>query len=139
MWKTEVIKSSVASKEQIWAVWTDVENWSVWDSGVESSSIFGAFKAGTLGELKAKNGPKSKFKIIECTENKSFTNRSKLPLCTLDFIHEITEDANSIIISHRIEIKGLLSPLFSLVIGKQQAKDLPYAVESLIKLAENAE
>lgn len=138
MWKTEITKSSKATKEQVWSIWTDVDNWNIWDANVESSSISGVFKVGTLGELKAKNGPKSKFEIIESTKNKSFVNRTKLPFCTLYFIHEIAESDDSILITHRIEIKGFLSPLFSQLIGKQQAKGLPDAVESLIKLAENA-
>lgn len=137
MWKTEVTKSSKATKEQIWSVWTDVKNWNIWDKEVESSSIFGAFEVGTFGQLKAKNGPKSKFEIIESTKNRSFTNRTKLPLCILDFIHEMKESDDSILITHRIEIKGALSFFFSRIIGKQQAKSLPDAVESLIKLVED--
>lgn len=137
MWKTEVTKSNKATKEQIWAIWTNVEKWNLWDSSVEKSYLFGEFEIGTNGILKSKNGPKSKFEIIESTENKSFTNRSKLPFCTLDFIHEVTEYDGGVSITHKITIEGLLSPLFSRIIGKQQEKSLPHSVDALIKLAEN--
>lgn len=137
MWKTETTKKSKATKEQIWSIWTDVRNWNSWDTDVANSRLFGQFEHGTVGELKSKNGPNSKFEIIECTKNKSFTNRSKLPLCTLDFIHEIVEHEEYILITHRIEIKGFLSLLFSRIIGKSQEKNLPNSVAALIKFAEN--
>lgn len=132
-----VTRSSKATKERIWSLWTNVDTWNLWDSDVEYSKLFGMFEVGTNGVLKARNGPKSKFNIVEATTNKSFTNRSKLPLCTLDFVHEIVAKETGVIITHRIVIKGFLSPLFSLIIGKQQEKNLPKAVEALIKLAEN--
>ncbi|HJD75315.1 MAG TPA: hypothetical protein K8W04_04565 [Bacteroides reticulotermitis] len=132
-----VTRSSKATKERIWSLWTNVETWNLWDPDVEYSKLFGKFEVGVSGILKARNGPKSRFKIVEATPNKSFTNRSKLPFCTLDFIHEVIEKDRDIIITHRIVIKGLLSPLFSKIIGKQQELNLPKAVDELIKFAEN--
>lgn len=38
---------------------------------------------------------------------------------------------------HRIEMKGVLSFLFSNIMGTDMAKDLPDSVKRLIKLAEN--
>jgi hypothetical protein len=104
---------------------------------VEYAKLNGPFRTGTSGALKSKAGPKSKFRIVEATENRSFTNRSKLPLCTLDFIHEVAETSTGIAVTHRIVIRGLLSPLFARLIGKQQKKNLPGAVDALVRLAES--
>ena len=35
MWTTEHTIVTDASKESVWKVWADVENWSKWDKGVE--------------------------------------------------------------------------------------------------------
>lgn len=133
----EVKRKTTASKEEIWRLWSDVKNWDKWDYDVVSSSIDGRFETGTTGVLKPKGGPKTKFKITEATENRSFSNRSLLPLCSIYFVHELNEVEGTIEISHRIEMKGLLSGFFSKVMGKNIARGLPGSVENLIKLVEN--
>lgn len=134
---TEVTRKSKASKEAIWKLWSDVDNWYQWDGDVLSSSIQGQFITGTIGVLKPKDGPKTKFKITKTIVNTCFTNRSTLPLCTIDFIHEMYDIDGKIEVSHRIEMKGLLAGIFSKIMGENMTKSLPHAVENLINMAEN--
>lgn len=136
MWKTEVSHKTTATKEQIWKLWLDVQNWNKWDSEVESSKLFGQFQVGTMGTLKSLNGPKAKFQITEITNLKSFTSRSFLPLCKMDFIHTMTETQKGLIITHKIVMTGFMTFLFSKVIGNKIKVGLPVAVERLIQLAE---
>lgn len=136
MWKTEVSRKTTATKEQIWKLWLDVQNWNDWDQEVESSKLFGQFQIGTIGTLKSLNGPKSKFLITELTNLKSFTSRSFLPLCKMDFIHTMTETQKGLIITHKIVMIGFMTFLFSKVIGNKIKIGLPIAVERLIQLAE---
>jgi hypothetical protein len=136
MWTTEISRKTKAAKEQIWSLWTDVANWKVWDKDVETSDIFGDFKTGTKGFMKPTGGPKTKFEIFECTSFKSFTNRSFLPLCKTDFIHTLTETKDGLEITHKVLMTGLLTFLFSKVIGSKIKIGLPSAVEKLIEIAE---
>jgi hypothetical protein len=136
MWTTEVSRKTTATKEQIWKLWADVPNWNIWDSEVESSELFGQFKTETNGILKPKSGPKAKFIISELSELKSFTSRSFLPLCKMDFIHTMTETKDGLEITHKIIMKGFMTFLFSKVIGSKIKVGLPLAVEKLIELAE---
>lgn len=136
MWTTEVTRKTTATKEQIWELWADVPNWSVWDKEVETSELFGGFKKGTKGVLKPAGGPKTKFEMTECTNFKSFTDRSFLPFCKMDFIHSITEINGGIEITHKVVMTGFLTFLFSKVIGSKIEVGLPVAVEELIKIAE---
>jgi hypothetical protein len=136
MWTTEVIRKTNATKEQIWKLWTDVANWNSWDKEVESSELYGEFKKGTKGVLKPADGPKTKFEMIECTNFKSFTDRSFLPLCKMDFIHTINETKDGLEITHKVVMTGLLTFLFSKVIGSKIKLGLPLAVEKLIEVAE---
>ncbi|PIE78048.1 MAG: polyketide cyclase, partial [Candidatus Delongbacteria bacterium] len=69
MWNKEVTIKSNASREQIWNVWIDVNNWRKWDKEIKSSYINGAFKVGTYGVLKPLKGPQSKFKIVSVTKD----------------------------------------------------------------------
>lgn len=136
MWTTEVTHRTRATKEQIWKIWADVPNWNVWDSEVETSELFGQFKTGTKGVLKPVIGPKTKFVMTECTDFKSFTDRSFLPLCKMDFIHIMTETKDGLEITHKVVMTGFMTFLFSRVIGSKIKIGLPIAVEKLIAIAE---
>lgn len=136
MWTTEASCQTTATKDQIWKLWVDVPNWNVWDREVETSELFGQFQTGTKGILKPVGGPKTKFKMTECTQLKSFTDRSFLPLCKIDFIHTITETKDGLEITHKVVMTGLMTFLFSKVIGNKIKIGLPVAVEKLIELAE---
>ena len=78
-----------ASPEKIFGIYSDVENWKSWDSEVISSSLVGSFKAGSIGSLNPKNGPKSKILIETVIPNISFCASSKLPLCVMRFGHDL--------------------------------------------------
>ncbi len=114
----------------------DVANWNQWDKDVEHSAIFGAFQVGTKGFLKPVGGPKSTFEITECSVEVSFTDRSFLPLCTIDFVHTIKQTPSGLEISHKVVMQGLLTLIFSKIIGKNIERGLPNAVQTLVKLAE---
>ncbi|MDR1594343.1 MAG: hypothetical protein LBS43_07670 [Prevotellaceae bacterium] len=137
MWTIEVTRKTIATKEQIWKLWTDVSNWKVWDKDVESSELFGEFRTGSKGVLKSVGGPETKFVLIESEPLKSFTNRSFPPLCTVDFIHKMKETEDAVEITHKVVMTGFLTFLFSRIIGKNIEKGLPVTVEKLVELAEN--
>ena len=137
MWKTEFSVKTKTNKENIWNLWKDVENWKLWDNSVEYSTLSGNFENGTKGILKPKEGPKSTFVLKDCVQLKSFTTQQSLPLGKMNFIHLILEQNNELEIIHRVEMNGLLTFLFSKVIGKGIEKSLPIAVNKLVKLAEN--
>ena len=125
-----------ASAKKIWLLWTDVENWNKWDVSVEYSKINGTFDNGVSGTLKTVNGPKSKFCLKNIVVDKSFTSQLKLPLCTVDFVHELVNENSVLKIKHSIKIYGALTCIFKNVIGKNAAKDLPAAVKNLADMAE---
>jgi hypothetical protein len=136
MWTTETICKTTANREQIWKLWSDVQNWNVWDKDVEFSELFGNFETGTKGIMKPIGGPKTRFVMTECENLQSFTDRSLLPLCKMDFIHKMTETKNGLEITHKVVMTGFLNFLFSKIMGKNIAKGLPLAVKKLVELAE---
>lgn len=136
MWTTEVSRKTSAKKEEIWRLWADVPHWNVWDKEVETSELFGEFRTGTKGVLKPKGGPQTRFEMTECTPLQSFTDRSFLPLCQMDFIHTLTETKEGLIVTHKVVMTGLMTFLFSKVIGSKIKAGLPAAVAELIELAE---
>jgi hypothetical protein len=123
-----------ATPEQIWAMWKNVETWPHWDSELEWVKLNGPFEIGTKGRMQPSGGPVVDFILTEIQLNKKFVNRAKLPLTTLEFTHVYeanSEEKNCPIIRHSVAMKGLLAPLFGLIIGRKIKKHLRVAMEDL--------
>lgn len=135
MWKKEVTIEINATKERIWELWSDIENWKKWDGEVQQSELNGRFETGTMGILKPTNGPKSKFVIKSATFPIEFTTSSSLPLAKMDFTHKLTEKDGKLLLTHGVEISGLTTFLFSRVIGKKIISELPKAMKNLSEKA----
>ena len=139
MWVIEISRQTTAKKEKLFNLWADVANWKSWDSTVVSSEIYGNFSIGTKGSVKLAAGPKSKFIIIDCKPFESFTNRSYLPLCKVDFTLTLAEKQNGILVTYRQVMTGLLTFFFSAVMGKIMTKGLNKGIEDLIAKAEKSD
>lgn len=135
-WSTEASAQTTATPERVWALWSDVEGWSRWDPDVVEASLDGRFSVGSSGVLKPKGGPRLRFSLTEVTVNHSFTDRCRLPLATLDFIHALTPASGGTVITHRVVMNGPLTFIFRRLMGSGIERGLPSAVESLARHAE---
>lgn len=136
MWMTEASATTVAKPEAVWRLWSNVDNWSVWDPGLACSRLDGEFVAGARGALKPAGGPKVSFTLTSVRPGVSFADRTHLPLARIDFLHELAPDRSGTRITHRIEIAGPLAALFGRLLGPNLSKGLPEAVSNLARLAE---
>ena len=72
MWtKSFSVVTKEVTKEQMWKLTTDIDNWKNWDDTVEDSKLKGEFKVGTFFMLKPKGGPKVNIKLIDVIEKTS--------------------------------------------------------------------
>lgn len=126
-----------APVERIFAIYANVSGWSSWDPDVKTSSIEGAFVSGAYGTLEPSKGPKARIAFTKVMPNRSFTVKSKLPLCVMCFEHELSDHSGKTKIVHRVVFDGLLSPLFGRLIGSQIRKGLPSTLQGLKRVAEN--
>ncbi|MCA9732860.1 SRPBCC family protein [candidate division KSB1 bacterium] len=126
-----------ATPEQIFAFYKNVSEWSSWDPDVQSSSIDGDFREGTKGKLKPSKGPETKIEFTEVTRNKSFTTSSKLPFCTMRFVHELVPTNEGTEVIHTVTFSGMLSPLFNRLIGSGIKKGLPKTMQGLKNAVES--
>jgi len=137
MWTIEISRLTTATKEQIWNLWADVAHWNSWDSTVKCSELYGDFSVGTKGVVKLAIGPKSNFVITVCEPFDSFTNRSFLPLCKVDFTVTLIETQNGLLVTYRQVMTGFLTFFFSSIFGKKMAKGISKGLEDLVAYAEN--
>lgn len=131
-------ETTMATPAQLWKRYADPASWPEWDHATERVTLDGPFREGTTGSLKPVGGPKTKFCLLEATEDVSFTDVSRLPLARMRFVHTIDPDPVGTRFTHRVTISGPLSPLFARVIGKKVAAEMPGAMRRLGELAERA-
>jgi uncharacterized protein YndB with AHSA1/START domain len=126
-----------APRASVFSKYSNVAAWPTWDPDVKSASLTGAFVSGAKGVIVPHGGPKSEIIFTEVVADKKFIAQCKLPLCTMRFEHELTEEAGSVTrATHRVIFQGLLAPLFGRLIGSGMRKTLPNALAGLKRAAE---
>lgn len=136
MWRFEHTETTAASPERLWRRYEDPSRWPEWDGGTESVTTEGPMAVGTRGRLKPRGGPMASFVFTEVVPGQRFTDVTKLPLARLTFAHRIEPDGTGSRFTHTVTIQGPLSALFARVIGRTIAAELPEAMRTLARLAQ---
>ncbi len=139
VWTFEHTERTPASPQSVWALWSDVTSWPVWDEGVEWVTLDGSFADGTTGTLKPAGGPKVRFQLTEVRPAEGFSDVTRLPLCRMCFEHAAVREGDLTRVTHRVTITGPATPVFSRVIGRGIAKGLPETVRTLVRMVAERE
>ncbi|MEL7534204.1 MAG: SRPBCC family protein [Bacteroidota bacterium] len=129
--------STDAAKEAVWQVWTEVENWQDWDSGLQSASLDGAFTAGAKGTILSLEGRKSRFKVVEYVEGQSYTFKTNLPLGALYVRRSFSEQEGQLRFTHEVWFQGLSAGLFAKMFGPKFRAVLPEVMQAVNQIAVN--
>jgi uncharacterized protein YndB with AHSA1/START domain len=130
-WEQERSLMFPASREAIWAVWSDAEHWADWNSGVRSASLDGPFAAGTNGRLRPASGPTGSIEIVELEPNVCWITITRLPGAQFQLEHRIDDgEAGQMKVTYRGRLTGRLAPLYVRVRGRA----LTAAVEAVHEL-----
>ena len=129
-----------ASKEKIWQLWAKVDKWKTYDERLQYSYLIdgASFETGAQGYIKGKGAPKTKFKLIEVVENKSFIEVLYLPLGQTIHLHRYFEPSadGKTIFTHEVRFKGGLKSVFHLFLNGPFKKDLKLVMAKMKELAE---
>lgn len=121
------------SIEQLWQVWSDVDQWHVWDD-VDAAHLNGTFASGQTFAFKPKGGPNLTLLLKEVKPYQSFTDMTTFPLARMYGQHEFIAHGD-----HRVEIKvtmsieGALAWLWRKIVAEGIVKGLPEQAERLIR------
>ena len=136
MWtKTHSIVTKEATKEQMWNLFTDINNWHVWNNEIEFAKLEGKFEAGNHYLIQPKNGRIVKVKLLEVIENKHCLEFGEFPLAKMYYDHILEETPKGLEITSTITMKGLLSFLWVQLVVKKIAASMPEHVQEQIKVA----
>ncbi len=128
---------TAAPPEQIWGIWTDVENWSAWDTELVDSRLEGSFALGAIGKLTPRKGRVATFKISQLNPGESYTFTVSLPLCRLNVHRFLQLQPDGTDFTHEVSFQGLLGWLFGRLLGRQFKTVLPGIMENVKQIAES--
>jgi hypothetical protein len=117
--------------QRVFEIYKNVAQWPTWDPETISASIDGEFIVGATGKIKPEKEPETKITWIEVTRDKSFTVECKLPLCKMQFIHEMSAMNSQTLVVNKIELTGLLSSIFGLLIGSRLKRGVHQSLRGL--------
>ncbi|WP_264564855.1 SRPBCC family protein [Flavobacterium sp. N3904] len=136
MWtKSYSIVTNDVSKEQMWKLFSDVNNWHTWDTGIEFPKLEGKFEKGNHFMFQPKGGPKLKIEIIEAIENQNFTDFTKFPLAKMYGEHTFVDTPDGLEITTTMKVEGILSFLWIKLVAQKIVDTLATDMEVQIKTA----
>jgi hypothetical protein len=136
MWiKSHSIVTKEATKEQMWKLFSDVNNWHTWDSGIEYAKMEGKFEKGNRFLLRPKGGPNVNIELVETIENKKFVDFTKFPLAKMYGEHTFDETPDGLKITTTMKVEGILSFLWIRLVAQGIVNSLPVEMEQQVRTA----
>lgn len=136
MWtKSHSVITNEATKEQMWKLFTDVNNWHVWNNEIEFAKLEGKFEAGNHYLIQPKNGRIVKVELIKVVENRQCLELGEFPLAKMYYEHIIEETPDGLKITSTITMTGLLSFLWVQLVVRKIASTMASHVQEQIKVA----
>jgi len=138
MWtKSHSVITKEVTKEQMWKLFANVNNWHTWDQGIEFAKLDGKFEKGNFFTLRPKGGPNVKVELLETIENKMFLDVTKFPLAKMYDQHTFEETSQGLKITNTITVKGILGILWRKIVAQKIVDALPVDMHNQIKTAQN--
>ena len=100
--------------------------------GVAWGKLETHFNQGEYIRMKPVRGPGLRCLLEEVSYLCSFTTKNTLPFTTVRFTHQYKAG----VVTHRVSMNGLLTPLFRRLFGNDMQQGLPQAVRTLVAMAE---
>ena len=133
--KTFTLTTTEVSKDQIWKVISNVNQWSTWDGGVEFAELQGKFESNSSFLLRPKGGPKIKIQLVEVKDKTYFKDMTTFPLAKMYGEHWYEETPQGLKITVTMTISGVLSALWYRIVMKDIVANLEKDQKTLIEAA----
>jgi len=118
--------------EEIWHVWSDINQWHVWQNDIEYAKLNGKFEAGNKFTLKPKGTSAVTIRLIKVEPNKCFVDLTCFPLAKMYGEHEFIALGDELEIKTTIRVTGLLSFVWRKLVAEKIAADEVLQTEQLL-------
>lgn len=129
-------ETTTAEASRIWEIWTKVDQWYTWDTGLKSAQLNGPFVLGAKGKLKPDKGPSARFKIVALDPGKSYTFKTKLPFGGLFVKRTLETTDKGTLFTHEVWFEGLTKNVFARKFGPRYQEMLPLVMRTIKTIAE---
>lgn len=136
MWsQSHTLITKEATKEQMWKLFADVNNWHTWDNGIEYAKLDGKFEKGNHFLLKPKKGPKIKIELYETVPNKKFVDLTHFPLAKMYGEHTFEDTPEGLKLTVTMKVSGVLGFLWKKIVAQDIVNNLPHEMENQVRVA----
>ncbi len=122
-------------KEDIWRIWTDINNWPTWHGDLDYCKFEGEFIVGNHFLLKPKGIKPVKIILTEIKTGQSFTDCTNFFGAKMYDTHALEEVSGSLKLSNTLVVTGPLKWLWIKLVAKNVADAVPDEMELLVRLA----
>jgi hypothetical protein len=133
MWQHTYSKTvSGISAAELWAVWTDVNQWHTWQPDIDSATLEGGFTVGNVLRFKPKGGPLIPIRLVTVEPERLFVDLTQFPGAQMLDDHEIIPHGEGLEIKTTIRLKGPLEWLWLRLVVNDIVRGLPAQTDQLI-------
>ena len=122
-------------KEDVWQLWTDINNWPKWHGDLDDCKMEGAFKVGNHFLLKPKGMKAVKIMLTEIEEGKKFTDCTTFFGARMYDTHAMEETPEGLQLTNLLVVTGPLKWLWIKLVAQNVAATAPDEMETLVNLA----
>ncbi|MCL4349983.1 MAG: hypothetical protein M1414_06880 [Candidatus Thermoplasmatota archaeon] len=137
-WNFEHSITTKASKKALWALYSNVESWPIWDQGIENISLDGEFKEGAKGKIEPDGQGIMSYRIVFADPDKGFSDETIMDDigAYLKFVHTFTDLSDGKIqLTHHVSISCPGKEEFEEKLGTGTSFGIPGTMESLARMA----
>jgi hypothetical protein len=139
MWSSSYSKKvEGVSAQQLWKVWSDVNEWHRWQDDIEYARIEGAFESGRSFRFKPKGGPDLRLELSGVEPGRAFTDITRFPLARMVDSHELIDHGDGVEVKTTVTVQGPLAFLWRKLVAEGVARSLPEQTERLVQAARHA-
>ena len=136
MWTRTYSKTFQGLKrEDIWRIWTDINNWPTWHGDLDYCKLEGDFKVGNHFFLKPKGVQPVKIVLTEINEGYSFTDCTSFFGAKMYDTHAMEETVDGLKLTNKLVVTGPLKCLWIKLVAQNVADTIAEETENLVKLA----
>jgi hypothetical protein len=121
--------------EQIWSVWSDVNQWHRWQDDIEFARLDQPFRSGSTFDFRPKGGPTMKIELTEVVPGTAFTDLTRFPLARMLDAHELVERTGAVEVRTTITLTGPLAFLWRRLVVDKIVRELPQQTARLVQCA----
>ena len=136
MWcKTHSMSFEGVRPEQVWKVWSDVNQWHAWQPDIEYARLEGEFTAGQVFRFRPKGGPELGIELTEVKPQARYADLTRFPGARMLDAHEIVDHGARIEIRNTLTVTGPLGFLWRKLVAEGVAASIEAQTRSMIEQA----